>query len=109
MVDEVSSVSKQTAAEASNVSAASEEQVSSLSNATTSIQRVSDLANTLHDNVAQFEVDAGSAPTGSADSGDGPGTDLVTPDPAGNRSRAETDGGSDTGSGPGDDHPEVDG
>lgn len=56
MVDEVSSVSQQTAAEATNVSAASEEQASSLSEASNNIQQLSQLADRLHDNVADFDV-----------------------------------------------------
>lgn len=56
MVDEVSSVSQQTAAEATSVSAASEEQASSLTEATTNIEQLSQLAEELHDNVADFEV-----------------------------------------------------
>ena len=63
MVDEVSSVSQQTAAEATNVSAASEEQTSSLSEATTNIEQLSQLAEELHDSVADFDVDAAAVPT----------------------------------------------
>ena len=57
MIDEVSSVSQQTAAEATSVSAASEEQASSLSEASTNIQQLSQLAEKLHHNVAGFEVE----------------------------------------------------
>jgi len=59
MVDEVSSVSQQTAAEATSVSAASEEQAASLSEASTNIQQLSQLAEELNDNVDDF--DAGGA------------------------------------------------
>ncbi|WP_256545169.1 HAMP domain-containing methyl-accepting chemotaxis protein [Halobellus inordinatus] len=82
MADEVSSVSEETAAEASNVSAATEEQAASLSEATDNIQHLTQLAESLHDQVSEFEIgdtadidqpvasetDAGTvpAPTGTA-------------------------------------------
>ena len=59
MVDEASSVSQQTAAEASNVSAASEEQTASLSEASDNVERLSRLADQLHDQVSDFEIRAG--------------------------------------------------
>lgn len=112
MVDEVSSVSQQTAAEATNVSAASEEQTSSLSEATANIQQLSGLADDLHDNVADFDVGAtGGASTGSDTLGQGPGTtsgpDVV--EPGADLSAPEADGGTETGRDRTDSHqPEAD-
>lgn len=56
MVDEVSSVSQQTAAEATTVSAASEEQTSSLSEMALTIEQLSETAEALHNSVDDFEV-----------------------------------------------------
>lgn len=82
MVDEVSSVSQQTAAEATSVSAASEEQASSLSEASTNIQQLSRLAEELHDNVADFEVEdqqaQASTTTGESRAPPTPSTDGAT-------------------------------
>ncbi|MFB6297253.1 MAG: hypothetical protein ABEH56_01900, partial [Salinirussus sp.] len=62
-VDEVSSVSQQTAAEASNVSAATEEQTASLSEASGNVQQLSALAEELHDQVSGFDTGSGTGPT----------------------------------------------
>ena len=112
MVDEVSSVSQQTAAEATNVSAASEEQASSLSEASTNIQQLSGLAEELHDTVADFEVDdrhsqaspvADEATVPTTASADGaseptdhtPDSDLNVIEPGTELNAVGTDGGTD--------------
>jgi methyl-accepting chemotaxis protein len=56
MVDDVSDQSEQTATEASNVSAATEEQTASLSEASENIQQLTSLADDLHHQVSDFEV-----------------------------------------------------
>ncbi|RLM57574.1 methyl-accepting chemotaxis protein [Halobellus sp. Atlit-31R] len=90
MADEVSSVSQQTAAEASNVSAATEEQAASLSETTENIQELTQLAESLHEQVSAFEV--GDAATGEGVSAaDGR---AVTPGATGGATAAaQTDGG----------------
>lgn len=114
MVDEVSSVSQQTAAEATNVSAASEEQASSLSEASQNIQQLSQLADRLDDNVADFDVGGqqarsgttteptqptesrernGTPPTETDSSGNGRGSSVNTIDPDTELSAAGADGG----------------
>lgn len=102
MVDEVSTVSEQTAAEATNVSAASEEQASSLSEAAASIEQLSQLAAGLHDDVADFEV--GDDEDGSPAATTADATEQVEPTEesdsgpttadSGTAPTAETDGGS---------------
>lgn len=102
MVDEVASVSQQTAAEATNVSAASEEQASSLSEASDNIQQLSRLADRLHDNVADFDVgDTGgrSARTGVSEQPQRtPDTGGARPDP--DRPRTADRSGQPAGAGP---------
>ncbi|MFC6825964.1 hypothetical protein [Halopelagius fulvigenes] len=61
--EDVAGVSAQTTAEAQNVSAASEEQTSSLTEVSTSVQSLADRAERLHSLLEQFEVQAASAPT----------------------------------------------
>ena len=56
MVDDVSSVAEETAAEASNVSAASEEQTSSLTDVGQNVENLSKVAEELHELVEQFET-----------------------------------------------------
>jgi methyl-accepting chemotaxis protein len=55
----VSSVSEETAAEASDISAATEEQTSSISTVSTNIQELSDLAGNLQAQVATFSLPTG--------------------------------------------------
>jgi methyl-accepting chemotaxis protein len=69
MVDEVSSVSQQTATEASSVSAATEEQSASLSETAENIQHLSQLADDLHAQVADFEIQDGAQKPGPVGSG----------------------------------------
>ena len=59
MIDDVSSVSTQTAAETQNVSAASEEQTSSLSEVGDSVRALSSRASRLHTLLDEFEVSDG--------------------------------------------------
>ncbi|GKZ14756.1 methyl-accepting chemotaxis protein [Haladaptatus sp. T7] len=66
MIDEAASVSHQTAAEASTVSAATEEQTASLSEVSGNVQHLSDLAESLHEQVSNFDVrDGATAAAGS--------------------------------------------
>lgn len=99
MVDEVSSVSEESAAEASNVSAATEEQTAAIDEVTTNIQGVSQSAKALQSLVAQFDVgdDAGMAGQNYEPSGQDFDPDAA----AGDRGTA-TDGGS-AGADPADD------
>ena len=88
MVDEVSSVGQQTAAEASNVSAATEEQASSLTEASENLQQLTHLADDLHDQVSDFEVQddhAGGHDLEPASPGPGSDQDATLP--------AQSDGG----------------
>ena len=67
IVDELSSVSQQTAAEASNVSAATEEQTAFLSEVSKNVQGLSQLPETLHDQVSMFSIRSdGAVERGSA-------------------------------------------
>jgi methyl-accepting chemotaxis protein len=56
MVDELSTTSEETAAESGNVSAASEEQASSLSEVSGTVQDLSQLADSLHDELSEFDT-----------------------------------------------------
>jgi hypothetical protein len=56
MVDDVSSVSEETASEASTVSAATEEQTASINEVTQNVQTVSESAQSLRELVTQFDV-----------------------------------------------------
>jgi methyl-accepting chemotaxis protein len=96
MVDEVSSVSQQTAAEASNVSAATEEQTASLSEVANNVQQMSKLAETLHNQVSKFEIQDGSTDretmsadrtTGTAGAAQADGGQTSTTEFSGGRSR----------------------
>jgi methyl-accepting chemotaxis protein len=60
MIDEVSNVGQQTASEATNVSAATGEQASSLAEASENLQDLTHLADDLHDQVSDFDVQDGS-------------------------------------------------
>ncbi|MFD1600780.1 methyl-accepting chemotaxis protein [Halobellus rarus] len=91
MADEVSSVSQQTAAEASNVSAATEEQAASLSEATENIQHLTQLAESLHEQVSAFEVDE--TATDAVPSADDSTADAPSPSEAAEPAAAQPDGG----------------
>lgn len=69
MVDEVSSVSQETADEASNVSAAAEEQAASLSEAAQSLQELTSLADELNDQTETFKLGTTSGRSQSATTG----------------------------------------